>query len=387
VMEQLRLISNVHDDAGALLQIILVGQPSLDAVLLRPELRQLKQRVSRHVRLEPLGIAELSQYIDHRLAIARDGGRPKGGATFTPEALSAIWRLSGGTPRVINLLCDRSLEAAYEQQARSVDAPLVDGAAEELGIQRPPAAPAPTAWSAPAAIAKHPPEDPAPAKAPQAPAEAGPPARSVAWPDPGELPVAYEEAAEIETPRRSNRSLVVAAVVIVAAAAAWFAVRGLRGTEPANSSSTSTPAERQPATSAAPAAAPAAPEVQTPSSPAASAPAAAPIAAAPTSRAPTPSAPPTPAATSSLPAPAPASAPAEAAGSFEIVVASFRTVTRASGVAAELTALGQRVRQRTADGWEQVLVGPFPTREAAVAAQEQLDHAGYTGTQIVPAPR
>jgi len=62
-------------------------------------------------------------------------------------------------------------------------------------------------------------------------------------------------------------------------------------------------------------------------------------------------------------------------------------VTRASEVAAELTALGQRVRQRTADGWEQVLVGPFPTREAAVAAQEQLDRAGYTGTQIVPAPR
>jgi len=62
-------------------------------------------------------------------------------------------------------------------------------------------------------------------------------------------------------------------------------------------------------------------------------------------------------------------------------------VTRASDVAAELTALGQRVRQRTADGWEQVLVGPFPTREAAVAAQEQLDRAGYAGTQIVPAPR
>src|SRR5262245_43315956 len=165
VMEQLRLISNVHDDAGALLQIILVGQPSLDAVLLRPELRQLKQRVSRHVRLEPLGIAELSQYIDHRLAIARDGGRPKGVTTFTPEALSAIWRLSGGTPRVINLLCDRSLEAAYEQQARSVDAPLIDGAAAELGIQRPPVAPAPTARSVPAAAADYPPEKPAHAEA------------------------------------------------------------------------------------------------------------------------------------------------------------------------------------------------------------------------------
>ena len=384
VMEQLRLVSNVHDDAGALLQIILVGQPSLDAVLLRPELRQLKQRVSRHVRLEPLGIAELSQYIDHRLAIARDGGRPKGGTTFTPEALSAIWRLSGGTPRVINLLCDRSLEAAYEQQARSVDAPLVDGAAEELGIQRPAAAPAPTAWSAPAAIEESPPKDSAPAKASQAPAIAEPGARAVTWPDPGELPVAYERAEEIETPRRNNRFLVIAAVVIVATAAAWFAVRGLLRTEPANSSSSST----QPGTSAAPAAVPPAPEVQTPaSSPAVSAPASAPTAAAPTPAAPTPSAPPPAAATSTLPAPAPAAASAEAAGSFEIVIASFRTVTRASDVAAELASLGQHVRQRTADGWEQVLVGPFPTREAAVAAQEQLDRSGYTGTQIVPAPR
>ncbi len=148
-VEQLRLVSNVHDDAGTLLQIVLVGQPSLEAVLARPELRQVKQRVSRHVRLEPLGIAELSQYIDHRLAVAREGGTASHGAvTFAPEALSALWRLSGGTPRILNLLCDRALEAAYEQQARSVGAPHVEAAAEELGFQAvssTAAAPAPTA--------------------------------------------------------------------------------------------------------------------------------------------------------------------------------------------------------------------------------------------------
>ena len=396
VMEQLRLISNVHDDAGALLQIILVGQPSLDAVLLRPELRQLRQRVSRHVRLEPLGIAELSQYIDHRLAVARDGVRPKGGSTFTAEALSAIWRLSGGTPRVINLLCDRSLEAAYEQQARSVDAPLIDGAAAELGIQRPTAAPGPNAWVAPTAIADYLPEKPAPppapaealpvvsAAAPEAPAEAAPPAASVVWRDREDLPVAYEPAAEMAPPRQNNRTLVIAAVVIVAAAAAWFGIRGFMSSEPATSNSTSTPVDRQPATSTAPVSAPVVPEVRTPASaPAASVPASAP----PTAAAPTPSAPQTPAATSTSSAPAPAPPSAEAAGSFEIVIASFRTLTRATEVAAELTALGQHVRQRTIDGWEQVLTGPFPTRDAAVAAQEQLNSAGYTGTQIVPAPR
>jgi general secretion pathway protein A len=365
VMEQLRLISNVHDEAGTLLQIILVGQPSLDAVLSRPELRQLKQRVSRHVRLEPLGIAELSQYIDHRLAVARDGGRPHGATPFTPEALSAIWRLSGGTPRVINLLCDRSLEAAYEQQARSVDAPLVDGAAAELGIQRPSAAPAPSAWTAPSALSEYPAEEPAPAR-PPAPAEP-PQVPSISWSDAVELTVAFGEAPESEAPRRSNRWLVAAAVVIVAAAAGWFAIRGVTRTGSADSSPASAapqPAAPQPSPAPAPSTTPPAPEVSTPTS-----------------------APPGSAPAGPISEPSAASAPAETTGPFEIVVASFRTMTRASEVAAELTALGQANRQRTSDGWQQVLAGPFPTREAAVAAQERLDSAGYTGTQIVPAPR
>jgi hypothetical protein len=397
-MEQLRLISNVHDEAGTLLQIILVGQPALDAVLSRPELRQLKQRVSRHVRLEPLGIAELSQYIDHRLAIARDGARPPhGGATFTPEALSAIWRLSGGTPRVINLLCDRSLEAAYEQQARSVDAPLVDGAAAELAIRRPTAAFVPPAPSAPPALVEYPPEMAA-ARAtspvPESPAAAeAPQAASVAWPDPGELPVAFGDAAETEAPRRNNKLLVAAAVVIVAAAAAWFAVRGFFRAEPADSTFTSAappPAERQTQPASAPSPTPqttppASPPARDVPPPASAAPASAAPASVPASPTPPISAA-GPTSSSGEPA-ASAPAPPQPAGPYEIVIASFRTMTRASEVAAELTALGQRVRQRTVDGWEQVLAGPFASREAAVAAQEQLDRAGYTGTQIVPAPR
>ena len=95
----------------------------------------------------------------------------------------------------------------------------------------------------------------------------------------------------------------------------------------------------------------------------------------------------TPAAGASTSPAAPALPAAAFAGPFEIVVASFRTTTRAAVVAAELTALGQPVRQRSSDGWQQVLAGPFPTRESAQTAQERLDQAGYTGTQIVPAPR
>jgi len=83
----------------------------------------------------------------------------------------------------------------------------------------------------------------------------------------------------------------------------------------------------------------------------------------------------------------PAPAPGSGTGPFEIVVASFKTTTRASTVAAELVALGQPVRQRESDGWQQVLAGPFASRSAAEEAQQRLDGAGYTGTKIVPAPR
>jgi len=372
VLEQLRLLSNVHDDGGTLLQIVLVGQPTLEAVMSRPELRQLKQRVSRHVRLEPLGIAELSQYIDHRLAVARDGARPQGAVTFGSEALSAIWRLSGGTPRVINLLCDRALEAAYEQQAQFVDAPLVEAAATELGIHR--GTPAAAALPAPALPTVAPPVEPP----------------LIAWPAPDELPVVLGDASDLEPPRaQSRRVLVIAAAVVVVAAVAWFAVRGSTGSPPANPSFTAAappPAERQPPPAAAPSA---------DTSPATPAPG--PSAAPPPVLTPAPSTPPagavpsatlaqpgTPAAGASTSPELPAAA---STGPFEIVVASFRTTTRAAEVAAELTALGQPVRQRSSDGWQQVLAGPFPTRESAQTAQARLDSAGYTGTQIVPAPR
>ena len=73
VLEQIRLLSNIDDGRGTLLQIILVGQSELNALLARPELRQLEQRVSRRFRLAPLTRDEVHQYIDHRLALARDG--------------------------------------------------------------------------------------------------------------------------------------------------------------------------------------------------------------------------------------------------------------------------------------------------------------------------
>ena len=153
VLEQIRLLSNIDDERGTLLQIILVGQTDLEPLLARPELRQLQQRVSRRLRLEPLNRGEVEQYITHRLARARDGKRPtqlpgatelaeelaawegiSAGVEFTPEAIHAISRLSGGLPRVINLLCDRSLEEAHASRLRIIDDPLVHAAARALGV-------------------------------------------------------------------------------------------------------------------------------------------------------------------------------------------------------------------------------------------------------------
>jgi cell division protein FtsN len=83
----------------------------------------------------------------------------------------------------------------------------------------------------------------------------------------------------------------------------------------------------------------------------------------------------------------PSATPAPSSDGFEIVIASFRTEGRAAAVAAEVTALNLPVRRRVADGWQQVLSGPFTSRAEADAAQQRLDQAGLTGTKIVPVVR
>ena len=113
VLEQIRLLSNIDDERGTMLQIILVGQADLEALLARPELRQFQQRVSRRFRLEPLSADELRLYVEHRLAVGRGARRIAvpgvkeleralaewdgitAGVTFTPDAIQAVWRLFG----------------------------------------------------------------------------------------------------------------------------------------------------------------------------------------------------------------------------------------------------------------------------------------------------
>jgi MSHA biogenesis protein MshM len=108
-LEALRLLSNLETEKRKLLQIVLFGQPELDQKLRRPEIRQLQQRIAFHYRLRGLQKSEIGDYVAHRLRVA--GYR--GDGLFTPAALRALHRASGGTPRLINILAHKSLMAVF----------------------------------------------------------------------------------------------------------------------------------------------------------------------------------------------------------------------------------------------------------------------------------
>jgi len=145
-LEQVRLLTNLETATTKLLQIILIGQPELRALLDQPDLRQLAQRITGRYHLNPLSAEESAGYVKHRMRVA--------GATaevFTPSALREIHRLSGGIPRVINVICDRALLGAFTQEDHRAGAALVRQAASEV-YGRP--VPAPwLKWTTTAAVA------------------------------------------------------------------------------------------------------------------------------------------------------------------------------------------------------------------------------------------
>ena len=126
-LEQLRLLTNLETESQKLLQIILIGQPELREMLARTELRQLAQRITARYHLEPLEAEDTEAYVRHRLRVAGAARE-----LFTPRALTELHRLSGGVPRLINVLSDRSLLAAYAGERSQVDAALVRHAAGEV---------------------------------------------------------------------------------------------------------------------------------------------------------------------------------------------------------------------------------------------------------------
>jgi type II secretory pathway predicted ATPase ExeA len=135
VLEQIRILSNLETDKEKLLQIILVGQLNLQTQLRSPELRQLDQRVSIRYELKPLDREAVAAYVAHRLAVA--GG--SAAVTFTVKALEHVHRLSGGIPRLINLICDRALLAGYSVRTDRITPEIVIHAARSLDLQSPPA--------------------------------------------------------------------------------------------------------------------------------------------------------------------------------------------------------------------------------------------------------
>lgn len=126
-LEQIRLLSNLETTREKLLQIVLVGQPELRTLLARPDLLQLRQRITIRYHLPSLNQEETGKYIVHRLRVA---GSEE--TFFTTEAVDKIFDLSGGIPRLINVLADRSLLAAFVKEVRLVEATLVEEARADL---------------------------------------------------------------------------------------------------------------------------------------------------------------------------------------------------------------------------------------------------------------
>lgn len=131
VLEQLRLLTNLETAKQKLLQIILIAQPELREKLAQVSLRQLAQRVTGRYHLEPLSRDEASDYIDHRLRVA-------GALTeiFDTGAKHEVYRLSGGVPRVMNVICDRALLGAFSRDSRIINKRVVRKAAAEVSGQR-----------------------------------------------------------------------------------------------------------------------------------------------------------------------------------------------------------------------------------------------------------
>jgi general secretion pathway protein A len=132
-LEQIRILSTLETPTRKLLQIVLAGQPELEERLAGRELRQLDQRIAIRCHLVPLSRRDTHRYIEHRLRIA---GLP-GELPFTRAAMDRIYDYSRGIPRVINLVCDRALLAAFSARAREVGPGFVKAAVRSLEGERP----------------------------------------------------------------------------------------------------------------------------------------------------------------------------------------------------------------------------------------------------------
>jgi general secretion pathway protein A len=226
VLEELRLLSNLETAREKILQIVLAGQPELDATLADTALRQLRQRVTLRIRIRPLASAEVASYVRSRLDRA---GTPTPDL-FSGAALGRVAALSGGIPRVVNVLCDAALLVGFATGRRQVTPEVVEDAWRDYsvdGVGNPPADP--TRSIPPSAVPPPPPDEtadpPAPAAppaavtAPTGPAAAEPepsPGANAAAPTPPARLRERPPVARVRTPAapRSALGIPVAAAVV-----------------------------------------------------------------------------------------------------------------------------------------------------------------------------
>jgi general secretion pathway protein A len=139
LLEEIRLLGNTDTYQEKLLQIVLCGQPELFAVLQRPELQALQQRIASTCLLRPLSLPEVRAYMAERMHAAG----LRGSSPFTGTAVELIHRLTGGVPRLINLLSDACLMVGFELKRKQIDQFLVEQASEDvLGLLKGPFSPA-----------------------------------------------------------------------------------------------------------------------------------------------------------------------------------------------------------------------------------------------------
>ncbi|MBW4054712.1 MAG: AAA family ATPase [Proteobacteria bacterium] len=131
LLEEIRMLSNLETDNAKLLQIILVGQPELRTTLASITLVQLRQRISINCHIQPLNRLEIELYILHRLEKAGD----REAVSFSPETIDIIFTYSRGIPRLINIICDFILLAAFAEETRTIEADLVQDIIGDLDFE------------------------------------------------------------------------------------------------------------------------------------------------------------------------------------------------------------------------------------------------------------
>lgn len=328
VLEEIRLLTNFETDEAKLLQIVLVGQPELDDILGQPAMQQLNQRVARRCELQPLSETEVGDYIERRLTVAaalapsESGGGPAPDPStvvrFEPDAVEAVAELSHGTPRLINTICDKALDAAYERHVRVVTREAVLDGANRLRIE------------SPGELLEH--KD-----------------RHLAW-------IAAALAA-----------------LLIAGLAAWWWLPRPPALIPARAPATRTPAAPNRGAALPPDSPPAPTET---AAPAPRVPAAA------TSNPAPPPAAPSPAVATPRPTPAPRAPAAAGTfqvtvASFRTEQRAKDVVATVTAMQVPVALVPD-----STGTWFRVVAGPFNGREAAVAAQQQLARSGFDGTQI-----